>query len=143
MWPSFFFTRKWARRLVSNEKSLHRIIEDYPGSIVIIDKEGIIRFANHAAESLFGMTEKELVGSSFGFPLTESVYTEIEIISPSGMGRRVAEMHVTEMEWEGKPSYLASLFDITDKWLLRQYRLQLLYQVQGNKLHNLPLNPGL
>jgi PAS domain S-box-containing protein len=101
-------------RLKVSEDRLRRIIESNPDSMIVIDTDGIIRFVNPATESLFHRPEKELLGSYFGFPTVSGERTEIDIVRPSVYdGTAVAEMHVTEIEWQGKPSYLASIFDIT------------------------------
>ena len=59
---------------------LRAIIERLPDGIVVVDPAGNIRFANPAAERLFGRTAKELIGTPFGFPLIIGETTEIDSI---------------------------------------------------------------
>ena len=80
--------------------------------ILIVDENGITRFANPAAHSFFD--RPELVGSRFGFPMASDEATEQEIVGPSGIIRTV-EMRVAPIIWEGAPASLASLRDLTDR----------------------------
>ncbi|HUQ99986.1 MAG TPA: ATP-binding protein [Gemmatimonadaceae bacterium] len=95
--------------------SLKAIIERLPDGIVIVDHQGNIRFANPAAERLFDRESRELIGSSFGFPLLAGETTEIEIVQRRGGGLRHAELRVVEADWEDEPVELVSLRDITDR----------------------------
>lgn len=95
--------------------SLRAIIERLPDGIVIVDREGNMRFANPAAERLFDRPAEELVGTSFGFPLVAGETTEIEIVQRGGGGVVHAELRVVDTEWEDEPVELVSLRDITDR----------------------------
>jgi PAS domain S-box-containing protein len=81
-------------------------------AIVVLNMLGIIRFANPAAEAMFGRSSDALIGTTFGFPLVGDTSTEIDILR-SGGERRVAEMRLVRTEWGQEPVYLASLRDIT------------------------------
>lgn len=87
-----------------------RIIEGTGDAIVVVDPEGTVRFANFAAEALFGRRREELLGSPFGFPVVSGETTELDV--PGG---RVAEMRVVGLQWDRRSAYLASLRDITDR----------------------------
>ena len=95
------------------------VISNVADSIVIVDQEGIMLFANPSAEALFGRNLKELFANPFGFSCVTDQTTEIEVISKSGE-RRTAEMRMTETVWEGKRSYLASIRDFTELKRLEQ-----------------------
>ena len=82
--------------------------------IVIADRDGIIRFANPAAESLFGRTADGLVGEQFGAPIVRDETSEIEIVRGGGEVLH-AELRVADFDWEREPSYLISLRDVTDR----------------------------
>jgi PAS domain S-box-containing protein len=97
----------------ANEARFRNIIENDADGIVIVNKDGTIRFINPAAEALFGRRAKELVGELFGFPVVADKTTEINIIH-RGLEPAVAEMRVVKTKWEGKVAYLASLHDITN-----------------------------
>ncbi len=91
---------------------MNALITHNADAIVVLNKQGIIRFTNPAAETMFGRRHEELIGTPFGFPLVGGASTEIDIISRGG-GRRVAEMRLVETDWGQEPAYLASLRDIT------------------------------
>ncbi|MDD5723028.1 MAG: HD domain-containing protein [Syntrophales bacterium] len=105
--------RKTDKLIRKSEANFLKIIEHNVNSMVIVDMEGGIRFVNPAAEALFCMPEKELLGSQFGFPLIGEERTEIDIFRPSGHGTAVAEIDRVKIEWCGRPSYLVSLHDMT------------------------------
>lgn len=87
-----------------------RIIEGTGDAILVVDPEGMVRFANSASEALFGRRRQAILGSPFGFPVVAGETIELDL--PGG---RVAEMRVVDLLWEGRTAYLASLRDITDR----------------------------
>src|SRR3982750_4572355 len=64
----------------AQQDAVRQIVDCLADGVVMVDDEGVIRFANPAAERLFGRTATELVGQEFGFPLTSAEATEIEIV---------------------------------------------------------------
>jgi PAS domain S-box-containing protein len=97
-------------RLRATDASFRLAITSSADGIVVVRKDGIIRFANPAAEALLGWEASKMVGSLFGFPLTERA--EIEILREDG-SKAIAEMRIVELDWEGTPAYLATLRDVT------------------------------
>src|SRR3954467_13069713 len=73
---------------------LRGIIERLPDGIVVVDSVGNIRFANPAAQRLFGRSSKELIGTPFGFPLIIGETTEIDIVQRGGADICYAELRV-------------------------------------------------
>ena len=102
----------YVEALQDSQARFRRIIDESVDGILIIDQEGIIRFANPAAEALFGRSAEELLGQPFGFSVTEDQATELDIVT-GDQKRLVADMHLTTTEWEGQSARLASLHDIT------------------------------
>jgi signal transduction histidine kinase/ActR/RegA family two-component response regulator len=96
--------------IAQRDAELERIIERTGDAIVVVDSEGTVRFANSAAEALFGQRRDELLGCPFGFPVVSGETTELDL--PGG---RVAEMRVVDLLWDGHSACLASLRDITDR----------------------------
>ena len=94
---------------------LRAIIERLPDGIVIVDRQGSIRFANPAAERLFARRAEDLLGTSFGFPCVVGETTEIDIVQRGGSGVVYAELRVVDTEWEDEEVQLVSLRDITDR----------------------------
>lgn len=97
----------------AGEDKLRRIIETNADSIMIVDGDGVIRFVNPAAETLFARPKEELLGSCFGFPTILGEWKETDIVRPASYEKVLAEMRIANIEWDGKESYLAMFHDIT------------------------------
>jgi diguanylate cyclase (GGDEF)-like protein len=109
----------------SESTPLRAIVAQSADSLLILDDDGMVRFANPASEKLFGRSSESLLGSPFGFPLTANTATDLEIIRPSG-GVVLVEMHIQSLILDGSPAFLATLHDITE----RKRGEQLLIQAQ-------------
>ena len=90
------------------------IIEKNADGIIIADCNGVLRYMNPAAESLFERDARAFIGEMFGFPLVGGEKAEIDIFRRQ-KGPAVVEMRVVDFKWEGRPAYLATLRDITDR----------------------------
>ena len=106
--------RRRERRSGSWTSVLRQIVERLPDGIVIVGEDGRIRFANPAAETLFGRNSRELVGQDFGHALAPGEHTEIEVVRRDGH-TVVAELRLVRIDWEGDPASLVSLRDVTDR----------------------------
>ena len=126
--------------LKASESRFRNVIEKNADGIAIVNKLGLICFANPSAEALFNCTAEELLGQAFfgnlvvevsacdlematdiipqvgktEAPGTRVVQTEVEAIRKH-KENAVVEMRVVETEWEGEMAYLATLRDITDR----------------------------
>lgn len=98
--------------LETSEDRFRTIIDKNADAIVIVDRGGVVRFANPAAGTLWGRSLTALLGEPFGFPLLSGEAAELDIVRGDGQPL-VAEMRVVETEWQGEPVYLASLRDVT------------------------------
>jgi len=98
--------------LKASEAQLRNIIEKNVDGIIILDKNGILRFVNPAAEALLGQKAKEFIGEMFQFSVVAGEAKEFDIIRRDGE-TATAEMRVVEIDWEGESVNLASLRDIT------------------------------
>src|ERR1035441_1592278 len=81
--------------------------------MLVIDREGVVVFANPAAERLLGRPAQALKGTRLGFPHVPGQSTEIDVVA--GPTPRTAEMRVVAIGWEGQPAALASLRDVTER----------------------------
>ncbi|HSN96673.1 MAG TPA: ATP-binding protein, partial [Candidatus Nanopelagicales bacterium] len=97
------------RELEAARAALRALVEGHGDGVVIVDHEGVVRFANPAAEALFG---QGLPGRPFGFPLVAGELCEIDVVRRGGPPA-LAEMRVAETTWEGRPALLCALRDIT------------------------------
>ena len=103
------------RDLQESDARFRDVIERNADAIVVVDREGVVRFANAMAERLFDRGRGDLVGSRFGFPAIAGETTEVDVIARGVV--RVAEMRVVESRWDGDLAYLASLRDVTERKL--------------------------
>jgi len=98
--------------LVVNEARFRTIITHSTEGLLVINREGIVRFANPTAETLLDRPLGQLIGHWFGFPVTSDSATEIDVVLRDGTVRTVA-MLVTYIEWDGEGATLVSLRDAT------------------------------
>ncbi len=103
-----------SRELESVKSNFRNIIEKNADGMIIVDAEGIVRFANPAVLALFGCSSDDLMGTMLGLPMVAGEATEINTFRSDGQ-RGTAEMRVTETKWEGDKAYLASLRDVTER----------------------------
>ncbi len=96
------------------QDNLYKILKNNADAIVVVGTDKRTLFANPAVVTLLGREQEELLDQPFGFPLSNDKMSEIEITRP-GNEKTIAEMNVVEIDWEGKPAYLASLRDVTER----------------------------
>jgi signal transduction histidine kinase len=107
--------RKRAEKVLQNyAANFRKVITRNADSMLVVNKSGIVRFVNPAAEALFECRADDILDKPFSFPVVAGETTEIAIMQKGG-GTAVAEMRVVETEWEGESAYLASLRDITKR----------------------------
>jgi|GEM_PF-2413626 len=102
------------QQLQSLKESLEYIISNNADAIIIVDLQGIIRFANQAAAGILNCRQEEIIGKDFGFPVLINRTMEINIVRGDGLAI-VAEMRVVEINWKNKPAYLAAVRDTTER----------------------------
>jgi signal transduction histidine kinase/PAS domain-containing protein len=102
------------RDLARSEARFRDVIERNADAIVVVDQEGVVRFANGVAAELFGRARSDLVGSPFGYPMTVGESTEVDVVR-NGDPPRAVELRVVESEWEGEAACIISLRDITER----------------------------
>src|SRR3954466_622400 len=91
--------RRVERELEARTRDLGRstarfrdVIERNADAIVVVDGEGVIRFANAMATKLFDADRRDLLNTPFGFPLVADDTTEIDLRCNGE--QRTAEMRV-------------------------------------------------
>lgn len=129
----------------STEERFRYLIEKSADGMVIVDREGVVRFINPAVEAIFDRNAEEIVGHKFDFHKLSKQdgdsghdlgdlsikyvsllaktgkTTELEITCEEDLVRLV-EMRATEVQWELKPAYMVVFHDITS--LIRLQRLK-------------------
>jgi len=82
--------------------------------IVVVNKDGVIRFANTATSEFFEQPLDRMIGIPFGQPLGSDPMQELDVVRRDG-AHRIVEMRVVPIDWEGQPASLATLRDITER----------------------------
>ena len=101
-------------KLHASRQSFHNIVEKSIDGIIVLDKSGVIHFANSAAISQLRLQPENILGSKFGYPIVNDEDTEIDILHKDGT-TGTAEMRVIETLWEGEKASLALLRDVTER----------------------------
>ena len=102
------------KELVSSELRFQKIIIHNSISILIVSQNGIIRFANPAAEYLFHKSKEKLIGQPLGYPMLCDEVAEI-IIPARNSINLIVEMRVVETIWEEEAVFLVSMRDVTER----------------------------
>jgi PAS domain S-box-containing protein len=97
---------------MDSREQFRNIIEHSADGIIVTDQSGTIVYVNPTASQILSKPEQELLGENFGFPLTGQDRVTLNI-----PGEQVAfvDMRVAELEWNGVPSYVISLRDVTER----------------------------
>jgi diguanylate cyclase (GGDEF)-like protein/PAS domain S-box-containing protein len=82
--------------------------------IIVLDGNGMVQFANNAAEKLLGRKAGDLQGKTGVLPWPARDGGEI-VLHRDGDERVIAEVRMVETEWGGEIAHLAFLRDITDR----------------------------
>ena len=96
------------------EKAFDAIVDKSADGVIVVDQQGIICFANAAAESMLGRSTGELLGERFTVPVVPGKTAEIDLLK-RGAPQRIAEMRVVSTSWQGNPAFLATLRDVTER----------------------------
>ncbi|GAB6143821.1 response regulator [Desulfocicer niacini] len=116
---------KIKKELKESQDKTALLIEKHTDGILLMDKNGVIRFANPAAEQLLGASSEKLIGSQFAFSVSEKKPVEIELIR-QGRITKTVELSATWVKMNNHSLYLASLRDITARRKTEQKNLELI-----------------
>ena len=115
------------------EERLRTIIDRLADGVVIVGQDGRVRFANPAAQRLFGRSAPELEGEELGLPVMAGENTEVDVVRPGGQVV-AAELRAVHTEWEDELAYLVSLRDVTDRREAEERRREV-EREQAARLH--------
>lgn len=111
---AFMRHKKTVAALEKSEHRFRRIIEKNPDAMLIVEKDGQIKFANKAAENLFQLAADVLLQRMFGYPLVAGEHAEVNIVRKT-KDELIAEMRTVDIDWEDKDAFLTSMRDVTYK----------------------------
>jgi signal transduction histidine kinase len=112
------------------EAGLQMIVASIPDAVVVVGARDRIRFANPAAEALFGRSLTDLMGQDIGFPAVLHNKTEMDVVRPGGK-TVTAEVRFVETDWNGEPSRIMTLRDVTDRKRAEERARQLEHERQA------------
>ncbi len=92
----------------------YNLIASNADAMLVVDLEGIIRFANPSAERLMGRSAADLIDKTFGVPIEGAANSEINLVQRNGQSV-TAHMGVMETVWDDNPAYIATLHDISER----------------------------
>lgn len=108
------------------EARYHGMARQQADGVLVVDGNGVVHYANPAAATLLQQPVDELLGETFGSPVTAVEVTELDLVR-HGENPLVAEMRVAPIEWDGTPASLILLRDVTQR---RQAERELVFQAQ-------------
>lgn len=104
--------------LLANQLLYNEMVDNNADGVLVVDRDGIIRFANRMAAKMFNCKKaKKLEGELFAFNPIENEVAEIKI----AVGNQVSivEMRPSKIEWEGHDAMLVVLRSDADRGNIR------------------------
>lgn len=95
----------------SKDSFLNIVVKSADG-IVVVDHDGMIRFANPAAAHMLKTEKEKLLGTDFGIQIQEDKANEIGIVRDNGQAG-VGALSSSPTHWDGDAAYLIIIHDIT------------------------------
>lgn len=105
-------------------RDFREVVERNADAMVIVDRAGRVLYVNPSAEELFGKPAAVLIGEPFELPHPKHDVLEIEILRHGHP--RTGELRSTDVEWEGEPSRLFTIRDVTDRRRAEELEMRLL-----------------
>jgi signal transduction histidine kinase len=93
-------------------EQLAKLLTSTPDGLLVVDTDGIVRYANPAAHALFQRAPGGLVGEPFGLPHVAGV-RDIDLVLTDGSLRTV-EMRAVPTTWSGSDMWVLALRDATE-----------------------------
>lgn len=94
---------------------LRAVVANNSDAILVVDRDGLVRFANPVAEAMLGGSSSTTVGGPFGYAVEPGTTQEVALASDEQGGRRFAELRASDIVWAGEPATVVSMRDISDR----------------------------
>ncbi len=104
------------RALQRSRESFHHIVERHHDGLLVLGADGLIRFANAAAQHMLAAEKNpSLLNRTLPIPWNgENPHTGVPIRRTNG-NAGIGELRVFETEWEGSPARLVIVQDVTER----------------------------
>ena len=103
------------RSLEGSLENFRNVLEKLASGVIIVNHEGVARYANPLAAELLGWNRADMLGQLFGVPVAEGD-AEMDLLRGDGL-RAIARMRVIPTSWEGEEAQLIVLRDVTTEKL--------------------------
>ncbi len=90
------------------------LVRNVSEGIVVVDSDGVVLFANPAAETLLRRAPGDAFGFNLGYPLAGDEPTIITL-RPPGTDAAIIEMRAAETPWDDGTAFVVNLHDITER----------------------------
>ncbi len=98
----------------NNESYWEKFVEAFSVSVLILDLDGNVLYANNSAYNLLKRKQNDLLNINFLFPVKNISNHEIELLTP-GNKIVMAEFSIQPGKWKDKDVFIATLHDITQR----------------------------
>ena len=112
------------QELQTSEANLRTVIDGNADGLLILDPQGLVLFANLAAEELWIRKGLALLDEPVSFPVPGQGASQIELPDESGKLRTI-DLRVAAIQWRGQPARLVSLRDVTHLKEVEDFRATL------------------
>lgn len=109
------------------EELLNAILQTVADAILIVDANGMVRYANSASAHIFGRPPEQIIDHQFGLPIVSGETTEVDIVHRDGR-HVIAELRISNLMLDGQAGYVASIRDITARKRAAEHANELLLE---------------
>ncbi len=90
------------------------LLDNCPDGVAAVDRGGVVRYMNSAAEALLRTKANKLIGQKFPLPFDPGRPQEVSLPG-SGQTNRVAEVLACEVKWGRERISVVSIHEVTDR----------------------------
>lgn len=100
-----------------SEVRFRRMMDESPDGVVVVSRDGIVRYMNPASQELLGVKPDAMIGKPFQHSIKPGKTTLLSI-EPVEAGKVTLRARMVSTHWIGEPSFLLTLHDISDQQAL-------------------------